>query len=177
MEYNFLSFLFLTSKCKLTITSMINFSYLCILWRAIIRLQALSSSFFGALWLRGGLASTAGLNKWPTLSLLLDVRCQAHWHLFRGKGGGWEWGGGWVEDPAVAEKKKKKKEDRYKKGKFCTRCIEWLPTWQKLCKESQKRQRECTLTPFTCRWYQIGAGLCSLSLDRNHTERCGNPLT
>lgn len=54
------------------------FSNLCILWGAILRLQALSCPFLGALWLRGDLASTAGLDEWPTLSLQLDVCCQAH---------------------------------------------------------------------------------------------------
>ncbi|TNN82245.1 hypothetical protein EYF80_007613 [Liparis tanakae] len=61
-----------TKSCNVTS------SHLCILWRAVLGLQALSRPFLGALWLRGGLASTAGLNARPTLSLLLDDCCQAH---------------------------------------------------------------------------------------------------
>lgn len=90
------------------------FSNLCILWRAVLMLQALSCPVLGALWLRGGLASTAGLDEWPTLSLQLDVCCQAHWHLLKGGGEGGSWGGGWVENPGVA----KRKWAREKRGKL-----------------------------------------------------------
>lgn len=31
--------------------------------------------------------------------------------IFSGEGRGWEWGGGWVEDPGVAVKEKNKKKE------------------------------------------------------------------
>lgn len=54
------------------------FPNLCILRGAVLRLHAVSCPLLCALWLWRGLASTAGLNERPILSLQLDVCCQVH---------------------------------------------------------------------------------------------------
>jgi hypothetical protein len=53
-------------------------SHLCIVQGAVVGLQALPGPIHGGLRLGGAHASATGLGERPTLSLLLDVRCQAY---------------------------------------------------------------------------------------------------
>lgn len=105
----------------------------------------------------------------PPAGCLLSGSLTSSW----GRGEGGSWGGGWVENPGVAERREEGEEETiFGTSSFKhKRAVTSHRTTLSIC------VRAYAAILSTCRWYQICAGLSTVGLDGNHTQEDeGNPL-